>query len=68
MIDVNDEVPWFEETQYEAQIFENQPSGTSVLAVSASDLDQGETVCVCVCVRACECIHVARDVMEIILF
>lgn len=48
MIDVNDEVPWFEETQYEAQISENQPSGTSVLTVSASDLDQGETVCVCV--------------------
>lgn len=66
MIDVNDEVPWFEETQYEAQISENQPSGTSVLTVSASDLDQGETVFVCV--RACECIHVARDVMEIILF
>lgn len=22
----------------------------------------------CLCVRACECIHVARDVMEIILF
>lgn len=44
MIDVNDEVPWFEETQYEAQISENQPSGTSVLTLSASDLDLGETV------------------------
>ena len=42
VIDVNDEVPWFEESQYEAQISENQPSGTSVLTVSASDLDQGE--------------------------
>ncbi|XP_071352960.1 protocadherin-16-like [Trachinotus anak] len=41
VIDVNDEVPWFEETQYEAQISENQPPGTSVLTVSASDLDQG---------------------------
>uniref|UniRef100_A0A4W6E2A7 Protocadherin-16 n=1 Tax=Lates calcarifer TaxID=8187 RepID=A0A4W6E2A7_LATCA len=41
VIDVNDEVPWFEESQYEAQISENQPSGTSVLTVSASDLDQG---------------------------
>lgn len=49
VIDVNDEVPWFEETQYEAQISENQPSGTSVLTVSASDLDQGETVFVCAC-------------------
>lgn len=50
VIDVNDEVPWFEENQYEAQISENQPSGTSVLTVSASDLDQGETVFVCACV------------------
>lgn len=44
VIDVNDEVPWFEERQYEAQISENQPPGTSVLTVSASDLDQGGTV------------------------
>ncbi|XP_058489873.1 protocadherin-16-like [Solea solea] len=41
VIDVNDEVPWFEESQYEAQILENQPAGTSVLTVFASDLDQG---------------------------
>ncbi|TDH14711.1 hypothetical protein EPR50_G00022900 [Perca flavescens] len=41
VIDVNDEVPWFEESQYEAQLSENQPAGTSVLTVSASDLDQG---------------------------
>ncbi|XP_035010290.2 protocadherin-16-like [Hippoglossus stenolepis] len=41
VIDVNDEVPWFQESQYEAQISENQPRGTSVLTVSASDLDQG---------------------------
>ncbi|XP_068174112.1 protocadherin-16-like [Antennarius striatus] len=41
VIDVNDEVPWFEENQYEAQISENLPPGTSVLTVSASDLDQG---------------------------
>lgn len=50
VIDVNDEVPWFEETQYEAQVSENQPSGTSVLTVSASDLDLGEVVFVCVSV------------------
>uniref|UniRef100_A0A7N6BPP7 Protocadherin-16 n=1 Tax=Anabas testudineus TaxID=64144 RepID=A0A7N6BPP7_ANATE len=40
VIDVNDEVPWFEESQYDAQISENQPPGSSVLTVSASDLDQ----------------------------
>ena len=44
VIDVNDEVPWFEESHYEAQIAENQPPGSTVLKVSASDLDQGETL------------------------
>ncbi|XP_017271790.1 protocadherin-16 [Kryptolebias marmoratus] len=41
VIDVNDEIPWFEESLYEAQISENEPAGTTVLTVSASDLDQG---------------------------
>uniref|UniRef100_A0A6Q2Z7J2 Protocadherin-16 n=1 Tax=Esox lucius TaxID=8010 RepID=A0A6Q2Z7J2_ESOLU len=41
VIDVNDESPWFHENQYQAQITENQPAGTTVLVVSASDLDQG---------------------------
>uniref|UniRef100_A0A8C7U8V0 Protocadherin-16 n=1 Tax=Oncorhynchus mykiss TaxID=8022 RepID=A0A8C7U8V0_ONCMY len=41
VIDVNDQVPWFQENQYQAQITENQPAGTTVLVVSASDLDQG---------------------------
>uniref|UniRef100_A0A667Y8M0 Protocadherin-16 n=1 Tax=Myripristis murdjan TaxID=586833 RepID=A0A667Y8M0_9TELE len=41
VIDVNDEAPWFEESQYEAQIAENRPPGSTVLTVSASDLDQG---------------------------
>uniref|UniRef100_A0A8C6NV07 Protocadherin-16 n=1 Tax=Nothobranchius furzeri TaxID=105023 RepID=A0A8C6NV07_NOTFU len=41
VIDVNDEVPWFEESLYEAHISENQPAGTTVITVSASDLDQG---------------------------
>uniref|UniRef100_A0A8C7ZZX1 Protocadherin-16 n=1 Tax=Oryzias sinensis TaxID=183150 RepID=A0A8C7ZZX1_9TELE len=34
VIDVNDETPLFEEAQYEAQISENQPAGTTVLTVS----------------------------------
>uniref|UniRef100_A0A673NB94 Protocadherin-16 n=1 Tax=Sinocyclocheilus rhinocerous TaxID=307959 RepID=A0A673NB94_9TELE len=42
VIDVNDEVPYFEESEYEAFIAENQPPGTTVLVVSASDLDQGK--------------------------
>lgn len=42
VIDVNDEIPVFEESIYEAFITENQPPGTTVLVVSASDLDQGK--------------------------
>ncbi|XP_026137609.1 protocadherin-16-like [Carassius auratus] len=41
VIDINDEAPYFEESEYEAFIAENQPPGTTVLVVSASDLDQG---------------------------
>ncbi|XP_076832352.1 protocadherin-16 [Brachyhypopomus gauderio] len=41
VIDVNDEVPFFEESAYEAFVTENQPAGAIVLVVSASDLDQG---------------------------
>uniref|UniRef100_A0AAR2J6I9 Cadherin domain-containing protein n=1 Tax=Pygocentrus nattereri TaxID=42514 RepID=A0AAR2J6I9_PYGNA len=41
VIDVNDEVPYFEENVYEAFVTENQPAGATVLVVSASDLDQG---------------------------
>lgn len=43
VIDVNDEVPWFEDSQYEAVVMENQPAGLSILVVSASDLDIGES-------------------------
>ncbi|XP_060753692.1 protocadherin-16 [Neoarius graeffei] len=41
VIDVNDEIPVFEDSVYEASITENQPAGATVLVVSASDLDQG---------------------------
>ncbi|XP_030634016.1 protocadherin-16 [Chanos chanos] len=41
LIDVNDEVPRFEKSEYRAYIKENQPPGTTVLVVSATDLDQG---------------------------
>uniref|UniRef100_A0A8C9TP09 Protocadherin-16 n=1 Tax=Scleropages formosus TaxID=113540 RepID=A0A8C9TP09_SCLFO len=41
VIDVNDESPWFEKTEFEAQILENQRPGTTVLTVFASDRDQG---------------------------
>ncbi|XP_066507713.1 protocadherin-16-like [Hoplias malabaricus] len=41
VIDVNDEAPLFEKSEYEVQVRENQPAGTSVLTVSATDQDQG---------------------------
>ncbi|KAF4082073.1 hypothetical protein AMELA_G00147500 [Ameiurus melas] len=41
VIDVNDEAPWFELSEYEVQIQENQPAGTTILTVSATDRDQG---------------------------
>ncbi|XP_064208725.1 protocadherin-16 isoform X3 [Anguilla rostrata] len=41
VIDVNDEAPWFERGEFEAQVSENRAPGTSVLTVSASDRDQG---------------------------
>ncbi|XP_053500578.1 protocadherin-16 isoform X2 [Ictalurus furcatus] len=41
VIDVNDEAPWFELSEYEVQIRENQPAGTTILTVSATDRDQG---------------------------
>ncbi|KAL6473194.1 hypothetical protein MHYP_G00193820, partial [Metynnis hypsauchen] len=40
VIDVNDEAPWFEKSEYEVNVRENQPAGTAVLTVSATDRDQ----------------------------
>lgn len=42
VIDVNDEPPLFEKSQFEAQIRENQEPGSTVLTVSATDRDQGD--------------------------
>lgn len=42
VIDVNDEAPWFESSEHEVQIRENQPAGTTILTVSATDRDQGK--------------------------
>ncbi|KAA0702516.1 Protocadherin-16 Protein dachsous -like protein 1 [Triplophysa tibetana] len=41
VIDVNEEALYFEKSEYEAFVAENQPAGTTVLVVSASDKDQG---------------------------
>lgn len=41
VIDVNDEAPVFQRSEFEAQVMENQGPGTTVLTVTATDRDQG---------------------------
>ncbi|XP_051882334.1 protocadherin-16 [Pristis pectinata] len=41
VIDINDEVPKFDQTAYEARVTENQPPGTLVIQLQATDRDQG---------------------------
>ncbi|XP_061684884.1 protocadherin Fat 1a isoform X3 [Syngnathoides biaculeatus] len=42
VIDVNNNVPEFQQTSYRASVDENAPVGTSVVTVKAVDLDRGE--------------------------
>ncbi|XP_018591317.2 protocadherin Fat 1a isoform X3 [Scleropages formosus] len=42
VIDMNNNSPDFQQTSYEASVDEHMPVGSSVLTVSASDLDDGE--------------------------
>ncbi|XP_051784464.1 protocadherin Fat 1a isoform X3 [Erpetoichthys calabaricus] len=42
ILDMNNNAPEFQQTSYKATVDENVPKGTSVLSVSASDLDEGE--------------------------
>ncbi|XP_075440227.1 protocadherin-16, partial [Ascaphus truei] len=41
LLDVNDETPAFEKTQYETRVQENQPAGVTVLRLQAQDRDLG---------------------------
>ncbi|XP_074530015.1 protocadherin alpha-2-like isoform X2 [Halichoeres trimaculatus] len=41
VIDINDNVPVFSQPLYKAQVKENAPPQTSILTVSATDLDEG---------------------------
>lgn len=41
VIDVNDEVPVFQQAESEAQVMENQGPGTTVFTITATDRDQG---------------------------
>lgn len=42
VLDVNDYRPRFTERVFNTSVFENEPSGTSVITVKAIDLDEGE--------------------------
>lgn len=42
VLDVNDYRPRFTDRVFNTSVFENEPSGTSVITVKAIDLDEGE--------------------------
>ncbi|XP_031679104.1 cadherin-23 isoform X1 [Oncorhynchus kisutch] len=42
VLDVNDFRPRFSDQVFETSVFENEPSGTSVITLTANDLDEGE--------------------------
>ncbi|XP_070398263.1 cadherin-23 isoform X1 [Nothobranchius furzeri] len=46
VLDVNDYRPRFTASVYNTSVFENEPSGTSVITVSAVDLDEGQNAVV----------------------
>uniref|UniRef100_A0A8C5VDG2 Cadherin domain-containing protein n=1 Tax=Microcebus murinus TaxID=30608 RepID=A0A8C5VDG2_MICMU len=41
VLDVNDNAPTFEQSEYEIKIFENSDNGTTVIRLNASDRDEG---------------------------
>ncbi|XP_011820511.1 PREDICTED: protocadherin alpha-8-like [Mandrillus leucophaeus] len=41
VLDVNDNAPTFEQSEYEVRIFENTDNGTTVIRLNASDRDEG---------------------------
>uniref|UniRef100_A0A087Y9L4 Cadherin-related 23 n=1 Tax=Poecilia formosa TaxID=48698 RepID=A0A087Y9L4_POEFO len=46
VLDVNDYRPRFTMRVYNTSVFENEPSGTSVITISAVDLDEGENAAI----------------------
>ena len=53
ILDVNDNTPTFDSSNFMFRIYENQPIGTAIGNVSASDLDYGTNAEVCVCCCYC---------------
>ncbi|XP_069339864.1 protocadherin alpha-8 isoform X8 [Eulemur rufifrons] len=46
VLDVNDNAPTFEQSEYEIRIFENSDNGTTVIRLNASDRDEGENAAI----------------------
>lgn len=42
MLDLNDNAPLFDPMSYSDEVFENVTAGTSVVTVSATDMDSGK--------------------------
>lgn len=42
VLDVNDCRPQFSKSQFSTSVYENEPEGTSVITMSATDLDEGD--------------------------
>lgn len=42
MLDINDVRPQFSKSQFSTSVYENEPAGTSVITMSATDLDEGD--------------------------
>ncbi|XP_061303855.1 cadherin-23 isoform X3 [Pezoporus flaviventris] len=42
VLDINDFRPQFSKTQFSTSVYENEPAGTSVITMTATDLDEGD--------------------------
>uniref|UniRef100_A0A8C3N8H9 Cadherin-23 n=1 Tax=Geospiza parvula TaxID=87175 RepID=A0A8C3N8H9_GEOPR len=42
VLDINDVRPQFSKSQFSTSVYENEPAGTSVITMSATDLDEGD--------------------------
>lgn len=42
VLDINDYRPQFAKKQFSTSVYENEPAGTSVITMTATDLDEGD--------------------------
>jgi len=42
VLDINDFRPQFSKSQFSTSVYENEPAGTSVITMTATDLDEGD--------------------------